>query len=84
MISYWESTLCKVLGLGSAVNSRRKEQKVSVNMELESSGERQEDSTDPQIQNHKHHPVKEKLRSLWKDITGKPGYCFISVLQILN
>lgn len=36
--------MCK---LGSAVNSRRKEQKVSVNMELESSGERQEDSTDP-------------------------------------
>lgn len=56
--------MCKVPGLGSAVNSRRKEQKVSVNMELESSGERQEDSTDPQIQNHKHHLVKEKLRSL--------------------
>ena len=34
--------MCKVLGLGSAVNSRRKEQKVSVNMELESSGERQD------------------------------------------
>ena len=45
------------------MDSRGKEQKVSVNMELQSSGERQEDSTDPQIKNPKLHPMKEKLRS---------------------
>lgn len=46
-------------------------------MELQCGGEGQEDSsTELQIQNCKLlTSMKEKLKSMWKDITGTPGYC---------